>query len=198
MDVAAHIEAAYSEVCSLLPALPTDIRFELEPSVIVPGWGVGGFCLASDRILIGVDASLDEAFLASRLRAAVFHECFHVAQGHTFERVGATALEPLHVAVWEGCATVFERDRAASDSPWAQYLDDATMLAWAHELAALPPQNVAKLTRWLFWDPVTQRQHVIYRTGTFLVDRVLADAGVQIEALASWSAEEILAAAALA
>jgi hypothetical protein len=65
------------------------------------------------------------------------------------------------------------------------------MLAWAAELAALPPDYDE--SRWKFWDPERKQSWILYRVGTFLVDRALARRpDLAIEDLAARSPDELL------
>jgi hypothetical protein len=194
MDVAAFVEAAYDEARALLPAVPEGVAFDVdERAIVIPGWGVGGYALTGKRVLIGHDGSIRGEVLERRLRGIVFHECVHLAQGFTADVWLPGPIAALDYAVYEGCATVFERDRAGDEPPWSSYLDEATMLAWAHELADLPPSD--DLERWLFWDPLTRRESMIYRTGVFIVDRVLERTGESIESILDWTPEQIHTAA---
>lgn len=159
--------------------------------LLVPDYGVGGFADAGGRILLAVDPTLDlpPEELLRRLHGAVLHESMHVVQGFTKEAWEGKPLPALDHAVYEGCATVFERERAGTDPPWGHYVRDQTMLAWAGELAALPLDY--DWAEWKFWHPEKRQPWILYRTGTFVVDRALAAAGLEIEDLAALSAAEI-------
>jgi hypothetical protein len=92
---------------------------------------------------------------------------------------------------------VFERDRAGSDPPWGMYFDAETMTRWASELAALPLDYDER--RWKFWDEETKRSWIVYRTGTYLVDRALArNPALAVEEFALLGPDEILALGGLA
>jgi hypothetical protein len=173
-----------------VPAVPDAIRFELDGRLVIPDWGVGGMSAAPDQVLIGVAPSLPEELLRVRLRGAVLHECFHVAQGFTADRFADRPVAPLVYAAYEGCASAFERDASGDDPPWARYEDEPTMLAWTAELAGTPASD--DLSELLFFDPGTSRDYVIYRTGTFLVDRALARTGASFAELAGWTPEQVL------
>jgi hypothetical protein len=194
MDVASSVQATYEEARELLPGVAEGVRFDVdERAIIVPGWGVGGYALTGKRVLIGYEESIGEDALRVRLRGVVFHECVHLAQGFTADKWLPGPIAALDYAIYEGCATVFERDRAGDEPPWGSYLDDATMLSWANELAALPPSD--DLERWLFWDPATGRQNMIYRTGAFIIDRALARSSETIEGILGWTPEQVHTAA---
>lgn len=199
-DVPVSLEEAVrgfaDEACGLLPQRG-EIAFELtvDPSsrLLVPGYGVGGFAVAADRVTIAFDpafaGSRDEQL--RRLRGCVFHECFHVAHGFTASGFRGRSVSALHNAVYEGAATAFERERAGSEPPWGEYFDDETMLRWVGELARLP--LAYDQFRWKFWDADTKRAWIVYRAGTFVVDRALRrNDGLALEGLAARGPDEIL------
>lgn len=185
-----------AEARALLPALGSlSIRLDLDPTspVLVPGHGVGGLAQSPDRILVAFDptAQLERDEHLGRLRGAVFHESFHVAHGFVASRLRRRPATALQAAVYEGAATVFERDRAGSDPPWGAYYRETTMLAWAAELAALPLDYDE--TRWKFWDAERKRSWIVYRVGAFLVDRALARRPeLAVEQLPALTPDEIL------
>jgi hypothetical protein len=191
------VDGFAAEARALLPDIPDDAVFdvELDPGsrLLVPGYGVGGFAASPVHARIAFDPTveLEPAEHLRRLRGAVFHESFHLAQGFVGSTAASTRPSALDDAIYEGGATVFERERAGSEPPWGVYLDAETMLGWAAELAALPPDYDVR--RWKFWDAVSERSWIVYRTGTFLVDRALAAGdGRRIEELAACSPAEIL------
>lgn len=192
-----------AEARALLPGLPGGVvtRLDLDPTsrLLIPNHGVGGLAAAPDRILLAFDstAEVERGEHLRRLRGAVFHESFHVAHGFVASRFRGRTPSALHSAVYEGAATVFERDRAGSDPPWGMYFDDETMTRWAAELAALPLEYDER--RWKFWDDERKQSWIVYRTGTYLVDRALAHhPALAIEELAPLGPDEILALAELA
>jgi hypothetical protein len=66
------------------------------------------------------------------------------------------------------------------------------MDAWVEEIAELPLDFDRQ--RWRFFDPATGRRWILYRAGTYLVDRVLGrDPSLRVEQLADLTAAEILA-----
>jgi hypothetical protein len=194
--VARLVESSHAEVRALLPTLPLGLEVELvgaSSGLVIPGLGIGGFAVSRAKVVVAFDPDFDgdRQEQLERLRAAVFHECFHAAHGFTGADIRLEALQPLHDAACEGAATVFERERAGSDPQWGRYLDETTMLAWVDELAALSvPYDVRG---WKYWHAPTGRQWIVYRTGAFLVDRALArHTDVVVEQLASLTPDEIL------
>lgn len=193
----ALVDASYADARAVLPSIPTDVRFELDDSgrspFLIPGYGVGGCAAGRARIVVAVDprAQVEPDVLAGRVRAGVFHECCHLAQGISNETVDIRTLPLLSYAVHEGCATVFERDRGGGDPAWGRYLDEDTMLEWTRELAALGPRP--DITRWVIWDPETKRQWILYRVGTFLVDRAVDRGGCTIEDVVALTPDAVVA-----
>lgn len=190
-----------AEARVLLPALgPLAVHVEVDPAsrLLIPEHGVGGVTASADLIVVGVDptAEVERGVLLRRLRGAVFHECFHIVHLFVPGRFRDRTPTALETAVYEGAATVFERDRAGSEPPWGVYYREATMLGWAAELAALPPGYDEQ--RWKYWDAERKQSWIVYRVGTFLVDRALArHPELAIEDLAARSPDEILALAEL-
>ncbi len=195
-ELAGLVRGYAVEARDLLPGLgEVTVRLDLDPAsrLLIPDHGVGGLAAAPDRILVAFDptATVDRPEHLLRLRGAVFHESFHVANGFVASRFRGRALSAVHNAVYEGAATAFERDRAGSKPPWGVYFDGETMSAWVAELAALPLDYDER--RWKFWDEETKRSWVVYRTGTYLVDRALArHPELRVEELAPLGPAEIL------
>jgi uncharacterized protein YjaZ len=190
-----------AEARVLLPALgAVTVHVEVDPAsrLLIPEHGVGGVTASADRIVVAVDptADVDRGVLLRRLRGAVFHECFHIVHLFVPSRLRDRTPTALETAVYEGAATVFERDRAGSEPPWGLVYSEATMLDWAAEVAALPPAYDEQ--RWKYWDTERKQSWIVYRVGTFLVDRALArHPELAIEDLAARSANEILSLAEL-
>ncbi|MGH7237569.1 MAG: hypothetical protein ACREGF_03480 [Candidatus Saccharimonadales bacterium] len=159
----------YDEVRQLLPQLPAEMQFTLDNSRLINGYASGGGALSPREIAVAYDpffaASTDEK--EAELRATVFHEAYHVAQNFTFE---IPKPSPMENAIYEGAATVFEREMAASSPRWGEYPADVS--TWVEEVKALPPDYDWR--KWKFYDPETDRSWILYRTGTFIVDRALA------------------------
>jgi uncharacterized protein YjaZ len=149
------------------------------------------------KIFLDPTVELEAAERTRRLHGAVLHEAMHVVQRFTmWEYRDRTPPPALEHAVFEGCATVFERERAGTAPPWARVEDDETMQAWTAEVAALGTDFDWR--RWKFYDPDTGRDLVLYRVGTFVVDRALAATGAEIESLAERAVTEIAALAGFA
>jgi hypothetical protein len=190
------------EARELLPGLGEGVRvrLELDPSsrLLIPDHGVGGFAATPELIVVAFDptAGVERAEHLRRLRGAVYHESFHVANGFVASAFRGRELSALHNAAYEGAATVFERDRAGSKPPWGVYFDDETMSGWAAELAALPLDY--EEFRWKFWDEERKQSWIVYRVGTYLVDRALRrNPDVAIEDLAARAPADVLSLAGL-
>jgi hypothetical protein len=185
-----------AEARRLLPGLgEVAVQLEVDPAsrLLIPSHGVGGVTASADEIVVAFDptAAIERDEQLRRLRGAVFHESFHVVHLFLSGRFRDRAPTALESAVSEGAATVFERDRAGSGPPWGAYYGEETMLDWAAELAALPPSYDE--VRWKFWDDERKQSWILYRVGTFLVDRALArHPELAIEDLAARSPDGIL------
>jgi uncharacterized protein YjaZ len=90
--------------------------------------------------------------------------------------------------VSEGLATVFERDYASGDPLWGRYEDDRTMRQWLSELLA---QGDSINEDYLFDHP-DGRRWIAYKTGAWVVDRVLHSTKVSFQWLTTHRAESVI------
>lgn len=194
------IASAYDELRTILPELPQELRIYFDNDNLIPELGVGGFAYAPGILTFSYDADFADKTLQNReLRSTVFHEGYHLVQGHTFEDAHAPYRHGLDSAIYEGCATIFERMFAATEPPYGKY-DDRTseeLQGWANALAAIPIDafvaNDGELwQRWAFYDRESGERWRFYKVGTWIVDRVLAVSDWDILDLRSKSAKEIM------
>lgn len=195
-QVTEAIQAYWNEARGLMPELPEDINIYFYNKIITPGYSSGGFAYAPDTITLGFDDTYpDETEKWFQLRDAVLHESYHLAQGFTgFDNEGKPRPVPAAIeqAVYEGAATVFEREysTAQKKAGWAEYMDDATMLGLVKEVQALTDDY--DIQQWKFYDPATDRKWTLYRTGTFIVDRALSKSKLDILDIRHKTWQEIL------
>ncbi|MDL2362945.1 MAG: DUF2268 domain-containing putative Zn-dependent protease [Patescibacteria group bacterium] len=178
----------FQEARKRLPQLPDTITINIDTSWIVPGTASGGFTPSSSAITVAYDPFFKTSLEAKEksLKASVFHESFHVAQGFTGEQRTAA---PLTEAVQEGAATVFEMLRVGTRPDWGNY--PVSINEWFQEVMQLPLDY--DRTKWKFYDPVGDRKWVLYRVGTYIVSTALQkNAHLSIESLATKQPEEIL------
>ena len=181
------------EIRSLLPTLPEDVTihwFSGGPLLILAE-GVGGFAYDLDSITLVYDPEFpDKEKQLQYLKGKDYHESFHLVQGY----VGSadhSALLPIGGAIYEGAATVFERERAGTDPSYGQYPDEDVVNEWIKEIKTLTPDYDRKA--WEGFHPEKKQAHILYKAGTYIVDEALKNSpDLTIESLATMGWEEIL------
>lgn len=187
-EVLPVLERSYAEVRELLPELPEKLKIWLINENPVPETGVSGFAFSPKIMTIDFDQKFDDKQLQHRaLRATVFHESVHLIQGHTSERTKASYSSALDSALYEGVASVFERNYANHMEPYSDYSDtDPELLAkWRDELTGISHKDFladnGKIWRdWAFYDHADNEQWKLYKTGTWLIDSYLGSHGNDI------------------
>ena len=190
------IEKSYEEVRGYLTHIPDPVKiyFDDEDRVI-PELGVGGFALSRDTITLSVQKDFeDKVAQAKNLHGTIFHESFHLAQHYT----GADGYHPaVNAAIYEGCAEVFEREYTESNSIVGDYSahSQQELEAWLEALKEVGSsyfEEEGVWEKWAFYNEELKQRWIVYKTGTWLVDRVLKETGLDILDLQDKSAEEIL------
>ena len=97
----------------------------------------------------------------------------------------------LQNGVWEGAATVFEREFAGVDHVWGKY-DDEFVKLWLPQVISLGTNWHETAAKWKFWDPETNTSNILYRLGTSIVDEAIKKSGLSICELVDKSAQEII------
>ena len=181
------IERTTSEVRPLLPALPPDIETTVRPGAdVTPEIGATADAMPPNGIVVTIDAARPEgveAIVHKWLRPIMFHELHHLAR--------STAGVPGSIverAVFEGMATVFERDFARSETPWGAY--PPNVIDWAHELQALPAD--APVRDWIHRHP-DGRRWIGMKVGAYWVDRAIAKSGRSAADLATVPTADVIA-----
>ena len=195
-DLAKHTDA----VRVLLPELPSHINIWLTDHYVIPETGCGGFAYAPDIITIGYDQTFaDKSLQSQSLKGTVFHESYHLVQGHTAIDAKAHYSSLLDSAVYEGCATVFEREHANSNPLWGEYTQHSSeqLAQWRDGMAAIPyngdHDTITDISdSWAFFDNTDNQRWKLYKTGVWIVDKALQNTGKTILDLRSLSAQQIL------
>lgn len=195
------IQAAYSEVRELLPELPESLQIYFDNWYIIPETGEGGFAYAPGILTMSFDPDFaDKKVQTAHVRSTVFHESYHLAHGHTYEDTTLTYRHALDWAVYEGCASVFERDYTHPDLLPGDYsmCPEQQLQEWADALADISSDDYKNgdtglWIKWALYDKETSERWRVYKVGTWIVDRTLADSGLNVLDLRTKSAEEILA-----
>ena len=117
----------------------------------------------------------------------MFHESYHIAQGYTGEMGG---ISPIEVAVYEGAATVFERDIAQSKPEYGSY-DEEKVKGWLETINTLP--DAYDWYAWKVYDEADKESYKSYKVGVYIIDQAIKKSGKTIVELNGLSAKEILA-----
>lgn len=186
----AAIEEGLKATAKLLPTLSKHLNIAVRPYFmgIIPEYGTGARTHDSEFIEIWFDKSLSHGVEKTLrfLYLTVFHEGNHAARWNSIE-VDNRLVE---AAVFEGLATVFEREYAGYRPLYGKYEDDATMQKWFDEIKAAG-EDWSKYDK-LFYDNPDGRRWVGYKTGTWIIDKALKSGKSVIE-LTTLPADEIIA-----
>lgn len=193
----AAIYSSYQELKSILPNLPKKLTITFGTNYDYGEDGVTGSAIASDTIKIGINPDVDDRSKQfAKIRSLVFHEGFHLAQGFYLEGRQFSAVES---AIYEGCATIFERDYAGSAPAWGDYSkeDDRTLHRWYEEMKSVTAEQYFEPSgetwrKWAFYDAETNEGWRVYKVGTWLVDKVLKKGNISLVELSSKAADEIV------
>lgn len=188
------ISESYKEVRGLLPKLPETIKIYFSDYGIIPESGVGGYAYAHDIITISIDPNFgDKKKQADEIRSTIFHESFHIFQNYTGESGPFSAIENT---IYEGMATVFEREYCGIWQPYGDYRKTSAekLKKWMVDLQQLSPEDFQdNYVDWKFFHPKFKERWIVYRTGTWIIDRVLQKNKLSILDLSNKTAAEILA-----
>lgn len=189
------IKESYDELRVLLPHLPETMNIEFGTNYDYGEDGVTGSALSSNSMKIGI--RLDQEGRASqfaRIRPVVMHEGYHIGQGF----YNAEPCSALEAAVYEGCATIFERDYLGSNPKWADYSmhDEKVLRHWFDQIKTITADQYFEPSgetwrKWAFYDSETDASWRIYKTGTWVVESVMRKTGLNAIELNSLSAREI-------
>lgn len=187
------IVKSYSDVRKLLPKLPRTIQIYFSDSGIIPESGLGGFAYAHNIITVSIDPNFkDRKKQLADIRPTIFHESFHIAQNYTGESGPFNAIEN---ALYEGMATVFEREYCGVWQPYGDYrkISKEKLERWTNDLQELSLEDFKNSYRdWKFFHPKLKKRWIIYRTGTWMIDQVLQKHKLNIMDLSSKTAAEVL------
>ena len=178
--------ATLKEVRPLLPALPAKIQLTVRPGRdVIEETGETASAMAPDSIVWTVNPHREDgvtAITSKWLRASLFHEFHHLVRW--------SAAEPRSIvdhALFEGMATVFERDFAGVKTPWADYPPNVS--DWAEEIRNLPEDAWSR--DWLYSHP-DGRRWIGMKVGTYWVDQATARSKRSSADLATTPTREVL------
>ncbi len=190
------IKESYNEVRALLPHLPETMNIEFGTNYDYGDDGVTGSALSANSMKIGIRINQeDRSSQFARIGPVVKHEGYHIGQGF-YNTEPCSALE---AAVYEGCATVFERDYLGSEPKYADYsmYDEETLQYWLSEIKTITTDQYFEPSgetwrKWAFYDAETNSSWRIYKTGTWLVENLMRRTGLNAIELNSLSADKIM------
>jgi len=189
------VDKAYTDASKILDKLPGSIDIKFTDNGGSELTGVGGFSLSPKQINLAIHQDFeDRAAQEVNLRSTVFHEAFHVQQGFTYTQSPFTALQS---AIYEGCAIKFERDYAKNTAVYGDYSSctEDQLNTWLDEIRTVGTEyfeNEDTWRKWAFYHAEYKQKWIVYRVGSWLVDRILADNKLGILDLKSKTADEII------
>lgn len=187
------ISKSYNEVRELLPELPKKVQIYFGNYGIIPESGVGGYAYSHDTITISVDPDFpDKKKQLKDVRSTIFHEAFHLYQNYTAESGPFSAIEN---AVYEGMATVFEREYCGIWQPYGDYREtsESNLKQWLEDLRQLSLEDFQNAyNEWKFYHPKLKERWIVYRTGTWIIDQVLRKKHLTILDLSKMTAADVL------
>lgn len=188
--IESKLEIWDKEARELLPMLSTDLHVVFDNGYLIHETGAGGFAHSRDSIALAFDPSYpDKEVQMENLKGSYFHEAYHTVQG--FVGDDDRKISAIHNAIYEGAATVFERERAGSSPPWADYSVFEDPLKVVSEVAELPMDY--DWEQWKFYHPEKNERWILYRLGVYIVERALAlSPELKIEDLAQREPADIL------
>lgn len=188
--IESKLEIWNREVRELLPMLSPELQVVFDNGYLINETGAGGFAHSRDSVVLAFDPSYsDKHAQMENLKGSYFHEAYHTVQG--FVGDDDQKISAIHNAVYEGAATVFERERAGSNPPWADYSIFEEPMEVVSEVADLPMDY--DWEQWKFYHPDRNERWILYRLGVYIVDRALSlNPELKIEDLAHREPADIL------
>ena len=191
-----EIGKSYDDLKLLLPNLPHRMSVVFGSNYDYGEDGVTWSALSSESMKIGIRADVDDRSRQFQsIQPLIFHEGYHIAQGFYNEN----QFSALESAVYEGCATVFEREYAGSTPKWGDYSkeSDTTLRRWRDEMKDISAEQYFEPSgetwkKWAFYDAETDESWCIYKVGTWLVDMALEQTDANIVEFNSKTAADIL------
>jgi hypothetical protein len=188
-------DSTAAEVSQLLPALDCEILLWVRAGKdVIPETGELGMSLRPGLIEWVVDPDRPGGILdcaEARLRNTLFHELHHQVRGWVM-RGGDHSTTFMDAVIAEGLATVFARDEAGDQVPWAEYPPEISQ--WVAEVQTVnDPRDYGQ---WMFRHP-DGRRWIGYRTGTYICDQAITRSAMTAATLATASTRQILALAGL-
>ena len=185
-------EAAEHEVREWLPQLATKVELVVEVgTTVIPETGETGRTLSGEQqVTWTVNPFRVEGVMAiasAHLRSTLIHELNHVVRTQGKSKAELWQRQLMDYVVSEGLATAFAREVSGQLPLWGQHPDNVHN--WVEELLALPPDTSRQ--EWMFKHP-DGRRWIVYKSGTYLVDRAVAASGLSFSVLTETPTSEIV------
>lgn len=164
------LTSAEKEVRVLLPMLADEIDVGIYPTKnVITETGENARTLSATAFDLALNPWDDrgvEAIARKHCKSTLFHEVHHMVRMNTIPwREGV-----IDFAIFEGLATVFERDYAIDEPPWGSY-DPAVIKDWTKEAMSLDKETV-DWNHYSFSHP-DGRSWILYRVGAYVVDQAI-------------------------
>ena len=197
--IRSDLEQYHQEVREFLPELPKELSIWLSNNHLITETGEGGFAYSPKIMNISFDETFeDKEKQLAYLKGTFFHEAYHLVQGHTYEDSNVLRETMLDNAIYEGCATVFEREYADVVPPWGDYslLDESQLNSWRDSMLKISREKYRDVPglweKWAFYDDEDNQKWKVYKTGTWIADMAIRESGVDILEMRRMSAAEVL------
>lgn len=183
----------YEEARELLAGLPETLKIYFGDYGTSTESGVGGYAYSRDIITISINPDfVDKKKQREDVRPTIFHEAFHLYQNYTGESGPFSAIEN---AIYEGMATVFEREYCGIWQPYGDYRETSkgSLTKRLKDLQQLTLEDFQNTySDWKFYHPKLKEHWIVYKVGTWIVDQVLDSQRLSILDLSKMTAIDVL------
>ncbi len=188
-----------ARVRELLPELSDELQLYVYAEDLIPETGTGGYAYSPTALSLAIDNDFkDKEKQLSALIGTIYHESYHLVQGHTGNETKAPATSALDSSIYEGCATVFERTYAGVGPLWGDYSmhTEEELRQWSEALSRIPIDKWSEnqdgvWERWSFYDTEDSQRWKAYKVGTWVVELYLRETGKDIRDLRLMPASDI-------
>lgn len=155
---------------------------------VIPETGDMGMTYSDEYISITFDPSLP--YGTEKLYQALFSTTLHELAHAAFFAHEEWRSDVMYGAVTEGLASVFERNFSQIGPPlWAHYEGDGTMVKWYDELKNI--KETGEKNQEYFIEHSDGRKWIVYKTGTWMIDKLMKS-GMDFNSLLKMNSNEII------
>jgi uncharacterized protein YjaZ len=183
-----EVREAYKEAAKLLPFGSRYLNFFVQPREyeLIAETEDAARTSNSELITLAfspIAAQKRPQKILRHIRPTVFHEMNHAAR-FNIPLFHKTFLE---MAIFEGLATVFERDFGGAQPLWGKYPSEVG--EWLEEIQAEDFQG--EWGEYLYRHP-DGRRWILYKVGTYIVDQATLQSGKSVNGLSKLPCEQIM------